>query len=209
MNHLHQPVRSQRAYGLSCCGCLVALLGHAGPKLGQFVAVWGLRRSASSPVRAAGLQLGTTQPACSQQRGLQRGPGRSAWALQRAPQPQSRQSMSSFQARRRSERSQPPVCGPASSAGQGAAGAGVEGDQAPQNTQWRAPDSPSTQPCLRRKLRASLARAPWHPKPSGSPVQACGRPASQLGFFTENLGSISAPKSGTCPPGPLITCINL
>ena len=129
-----------------------------------------------------------------------------AWALQRAPQPQSRQSMSSFQARRRSERSQPPVCGPASSAGQGAAGAGTEGDQAPQNTQWRAPDSPSTQPCLRRKLLASLACARRHPEPSGSLVQACGRLGPGAGRQHGTWGSQQMVLAGTWgarPPGKL------
>ena len=98
------------------------------------------------------------------------------------------------------KRSPLPVYGPASSAGQSAAGAGTDGHQPPQDTQWRAPDSPSTQPCLRRKLRASLAPTLSHARPSGSPVQACGRPASQLGLLQRTRVPSRHQKRGPAPP---------
>ena len=116
--------------------------------------------------------------------------------------PQSRQSMSSIQARRRSEaiaaagvRSGIISWAARCRRGHGGRPGTPEHAKAHQTHHERSPVSAgSCGPAWRPTLS--------HAKPSGSPVQACGRPASQLGDSTENLGSISAPKSGTCPPGP-------
>ena len=51
-----------------------------------------------------------------------------------------------------------------------------------------------------------------HTEPCQALRLACAglwTPSKPAWFYTENSGSISAPKAGTCPPGPLITCINL
>ena len=185
-------------------GCCRRLHG-----VGRSVPVRGLRCSSPAPARAAGLQLGTSQPACSQGRSLLHECRTSLQRLGAPARPTSRRVATACRQSKRGaaqKRSPRPVCGPASSAGQGAAGAGVEGYQAPQNTQWRAPDSPLTQPCLRRKLLASLARARRQPEPSGSLVQACGRPGPGAGRQHGTWGSQQMVLAGTWgarPPGKL------
>ena len=184
-------------------GCCRRLHG-----VGRSVPVRGLRCSSPAPARAAGLQLGTSQPACSQGPSLLHECRTSLQRLGAPARPTSRRVATACRQSKRGaaqKRSPRPVCGPASSAGQGAAGAGVEGYQAPQNTQWRAPDSPSTQPCLRRKLLASLARARRHSEPSGLPVQACGRLGPGAGRQHGTWGSQQMVLAGTWAPPRKVT----